>query len=94
MKQILSFLFVLIFAAVLGSQPSGRETVGRQPDGTVLLPNGWKIAPVGDQIPLDTLPMSSAISPYGRFVLVLNGGYRPPSISVINCHVPVRPLRI
>jgi DNA-binding beta-propeller fold protein YncE len=84
MKQILSFLFVLIFAMVLGSQPSGRETVGRQADGTVLLPNGWKIAPVGEQVPLDTLPMSSAISPNGRYVLVLNGGYKPPSISVID----------
>src|SRR5580692_1342133 len=84
MKQIYGFLFVLIFAVILGSQPAGRETVGRQGDGTVLLPNGWKIAPVGDQVPLDTLPMSSAISPDGKFVLVLNGGYRPPSISVID----------
>jgi len=83
MKQIYGFLLVLIFAVVLGSQPAGRETVGRQADGTVLLPNGWKIAPVGEQVPLDTLPMSSAISPNGRFVLVLNGGYKPPSVSVI-----------
>jgi DNA-binding beta-propeller fold protein YncE len=34
-------------------------------------------------MPLDTLPMSSALSPDGRFLLVLNGGYNPPSISVI-----------
>ena len=84
MKQFFGFVIVLIFAVVLGSQPSGRETVGRQADGTVMLPNGWKIAPVGEQVPLDTLPMSSAISPNGRFVLVLNGGYKPPSISVID----------
>ncbi len=84
MKQIVSFTIVMIFAMVLASQPSGRETVGRQADGTVMLPTGWKIAPVGDQVPLDTLPMSSAISPNGRFVLVLNGGYKPPSISVID----------
>ncbi len=84
MKQVFSFTLVLIFAMVLGSQPSWRETVGKQADGTVVLPNGWSIAPVGTQVPLDTLPMSSAISPNGRFVLVLNGGYRPPSISVID----------
>ena len=47
-QKVLNVL--LIFAVVLGSQPSGRETVGRQADGTVLLPNGWKIAPVGDQV--------------------------------------------
>ena len=53
----------------------------------MLLPNGWKIAPVGEQVPLDTLPMSSAISPNGRFMLVLNGGYKPPTISVIDADV-------
>lgn len=84
MKQFFSFSLVLIFALALASQPSGRETVGKQADGTARLPNGWKIAPVGEQVPLDTLPMSSAISPDGRYVLVLNGGYRPPSISVID----------
>ena len=62
MKQFFSFLLVLIFAVILGSQPSGRETVGKQADGTVMLPNGWRIAPVGEQVPLDTLPMSTAIS--------------------------------
>jgi DNA-binding beta-propeller fold protein YncE len=84
MKYFLSCSLILIFAVVLGSQPSGRETVGKQADGTVMLPNGWKIAPVGTQLPLDTLPMSSAISPNGRYVLVLNGGYKPPTISVID----------
>ena len=35
--------------------------------------------PAGKQIPLDTLPMSTALSPDGKYLLVLNGGYRPPS---------------
>src|SRR5581483_10602174 len=30
------------------------------------------------------LPMSSAMAPDGRYMLVLNGGYKPPSISVID----------
>ena len=34
-------------------------------------------------MPLDTLPMSSALSQDGKYLLVLNGGYRPPSISVV-----------
>ena len=29
------------------------------------------------------MPMSTALSPDGKFLLVLNGGYRPPSISVM-----------
>src|SRR3954451_7535873 len=69
--------------AILGSQPAPRERVGPLPDGSFLLNSGWRLDPVGRQVPLDTLPMSTALSPDGRYLLVLNGGYRPPSISVI-----------
>ncbi len=43
---------------------------------------------MGTQVPLDTLPMSSALSKDGKFLLVLNGGYRPPSISVLTVDQP------
>ena len=80
-----SYLFValLIAAAVLCSQPSPREQVGPLPGGGFLLNTGWRLTPAGKQIPLDTFPMSTAISPDGRYLLVLNGGYKPPSISVL-----------
>ncbi len=84
MRQNLSFLFVMLCAAMLCSQPSAREQVGKQADGSFLLPTGWQIHPAGAQIPMDTLPMSSALSPDGKFLLVLNGGYNPPSISVMS----------
>jgi DNA-binding beta-propeller fold protein YncE len=74
---------VVALAAVLGSQPVPRERVGPLPGGGFLLNSGWKLDPVGKQIPLSTLPMSTAVSPDGKYLLVLNGGYRPPSISVI-----------
>jgi YVTN family beta-propeller protein len=76
--------FVVVFAGMLASQPSGREQVGKLQDGSFLLPNGWRIQPVGTQVPLDTLPLSTALSRDGKFLLVLNAGYRPPSISVIS----------
>src|ERR1043166_4359239 len=74
---------VLLLGAVLSSQPSPREQVGPLPGGGFLLNSGWKLDPVGRQIPLSTLPMSTVLSPDGKYLLVLNGGYRPPSISVI-----------
>ncbi|HLH41401.1 MAG TPA: bifunctional YncE family protein/alkaline phosphatase family protein [Bryobacteraceae bacterium] len=75
---------ILIFCvSVLCSQPSGREQVGKMPDGSFMLPTGWRIKPVGRQIPLDTLPMSTALSKDGKYLLVLNGGYHPPSVAVI-----------
>ncbi len=76
---------LLTAAGFLTSQPgAGIQKVGPLPDGGFLLSNGWTLRPAGKQIPLDTLPMSSALSPDGKYLLVLNGGYKPPSISVLS----------
>src|SRR5262245_13345793 len=74
-------LYLLVVAACLG-QPTAQR-VGPLPDGGFLLNNGWRLKPAGKQIPLDTLPMSSAISPDGHYLLILNSGYKPPSIRVL-----------
>ena len=58
--------------------------MGPLPDGGFLLNSGWRVKPAGTQIPLDTLPMSSVLSKDGRFLIVLNGGYNPPSLSVLD----------
>ena len=84
MKLPLSFLLIALIAGLLVSQPAPREHVGPLDRGGFLLANGWRIQPAGKQIPLDTFPMSSALSPDGRHLLVLNGGYNPPSISVLD----------
>ena len=76
----------LLIAGTLGlfSQPEGGRLVGPQPDGSVLLPTGWRVKPVGKQIPADTMPMASAMSPDGKFMAVLHGGYNPPSVAILN----------
>lgn len=78
------YLLVAVCAGVLSSQTGVREQTGPQSDGSVLLPTGWRIQPAGRQIPLDTLPMSTALSSDGKFLLVLNAGYKSPSISVLS----------
>ena len=55
-----------------------------QPNGSLLLPTGWRLTPAGRQIPLSTLPMSMALSPDGKHLVVLNGGFQPPALSVID----------
>jgi DNA-binding beta-propeller fold protein YncE/phospholipase C len=72
------------FVALLSSQPTPREQVGPLPGGAFHLNSGWVLDPVGKQVPLDTLPMSTALSPDGKYLLALNGGYRPPSITVLD----------
>jgi len=85
-RRVLFFpAFVLMLAAaLLISQPSPREQVGPMPDGGFLLSSGWRIKAAGAQIPVDTFPMATAVTPDKKFLLVLNGGYNPPSVSVID----------
>ncbi len=96
MKKIIAAVVFLAFALISTSQPPPRERVGPVLGG-FLLNSGWKINPAGEQLPLDTFPMSAVVTPNGRFLIVMNAGYRPPSLSVIDLHagreiqrVPVR----
>jgi DNA-binding beta-propeller fold protein YncE len=90
MKQTVSFAFLLV-AVLLVFQPSLvpqgadlRERVGPQADGSFLLSSGWRLRPAGSQVAVDTLPMSLALAPGGKRLLVLNAGYNPPSVSVLD----------
>src|SRR5262245_41853418 len=77
-------ILLLCLAALLVSQPAPREQVGPLPTGGFLLNSGWRIQAAGHQVPVGTFPMSSAISPDGKYLLVLNGGYNPSTISTLD----------
>ncbi len=78
------FLALILGAVLLVSQPAPRQQVGPLPGGRFLLNSGWVLRPAGKQVPLDTLPLTTALSPDRRWLLAMNAGYRPPSISVID----------
>src|SRR5215831_12146153 len=82
-RHVLLLTSALIVVAGLYSQRARLLTVGRSGNGFVLN-TGWRIQPAGTDIPLSTLPMSHALSPDGRWVAVLNGGYNPASVSLID----------
>ena len=87
MKKITLLVLALGLALTVRqahSLTSPKQKVGPLPGGGFLLDSGWIIRPAGDQIPVDTFPMSTALSNNGKYLLVLNGGYNPPSISVID----------
>src|ERR1035437_2832143 len=69
----------ICLVALLSSQPAPRERVDPLPCGAFLLNTEWRLDPAGKQVPLDTFPMSTALSPDGKYLLVLNGGGRPRS---------------
>src|SRR5439155_14999827 len=79
----LAALLVILSASLISSQPAPPERVGPLTRGGFLLNSGWRLAPAGKQVAVDTFPMATALSRDGRYLLVLNGGYRPPSISVV-----------
>ena len=61
-----------------------RAKVGPLPQGGYMQNTGWRINAAGRNIPLGTLPMSHALSPDGRYLAILNGGFERPSVSVID----------
>jgi DNA-binding beta-propeller fold protein YncE len=82
----LSCALGLALFAVLGlrSQPESLQSIGPQPDGSVLVPTGWRVRPAGTQVPTDTFPMASALSPDRKFLAVLHGGYNLPSVVILD----------
>jgi DNA-binding beta-propeller fold protein YncE len=88
MKKILLVSLALIAGTLVirlaTSQRAIQQKVGPLPDGGFLLNSGWTIRPAGKQVEVGTFPMSSALSKNGKYLLVLNAGYDPPTISVID----------
>ncbi len=84
MKTRILVILLAVAAALLVSQPAPREQVGPMSDGGFLLNSGWRIKAAGTQIPVETFPMSATVTADKKFLLVLNGGYNPPTISVID----------
>jgi len=78
------FPLLLLAASGVFAQTSQSPHVGKLPGGGFLLNNGWTLRPAGESVPVDTLPMSSAVSNDGKYLLVLNAGFHQPSVSVID----------
>jgi YVTN family beta-propeller protein len=59
--------------------PPGPDT-----PGGYLLPNGWKLTPAGDQIPLGDLPLRVVIRPDGKFLVATNNGDGEQGLTVVD----------
>ena len=57
---------------------------GLQRDGITLLPNGWRIAPVGHHVQVGDLPLNMIPSPDGRFLVITNNGWAKPTLTVFD----------
>ncbi len=75
----LSLIFAqLVLVSCLSAQVPG-EIAGR-----VLLPNGWWLSPVGEQIPLGDLPMNAALTEDEAFLAIAHGGQSKAQVMLVD----------
>ena len=82
MKLALLLLGISLLPPIAAAAPPERP--GHQGAGTVLLPNGWRIAPAGRHITVGDLPLAMVESPDGRYLIVSNNGYAKPTLAVVD----------
>src|SRR6185369_7526618 len=57
---------------------------GSQADGSVLLSNGWKVAPTGKSLPVGPMPLNVVLSPDNKYAIVTNNGIAKPSFTIVD----------
>lgn len=61
------------------------QTPGKiEQTGQVLLPNGWKLSPAGNSLPLGDLPLNMQLSSSGKLLAVTNNGQSTQSVQLID----------
>lgn len=86
LPALVTLLGLLSFGARAGAQEAAADAKGQAPrlkePKVTLLPNGWRISPVGQHITVGDLPMNLVVSPDGDHVIVTNNGYSQPNLIV------------
>ena len=81
--QAVIFLFIALVFSFCTSTPKFMLP-GKLNDGSILLPNRYKLTPAGDQIPVGDLPLNMVFSPDGKYLAVTNNGYSEQFVSIID----------
>ncbi|MDB6131612.1 MAG: hypothetical protein JWM04_2719 [Verrucomicrobiales bacterium] len=82
---ILSGCFAPKSNPVVAEKPdAGPQWPGRSDDGSVLLPNQWRLKPVGDQVPLEDFPVNMSVHPSGKYVAVLHSGHGQHGVDIVD----------
>ena len=81
------FVGVLLAFTAVGIQAAARpliEVPGARPDGSVLLPNQWRLRPVGKQVLVGDFPAHIVVHPSSKFCAVLHCGYGAHEIILVS----------
>ena len=82
----LPFLFLTISILQFSFCSKKTEVMlpGKLNDGSILLPNRYKLTLTGEQIPVGDLPLNMVFSPDGQYLAVTNNGFSEQFISIID----------
>ena len=61
-----------------------RVLPGLMADGTVQLPNQWKLRPAGKQIEVGNFPVNQALHPSGQYLAVLHSGMQEHEVVILD----------
>jgi YVTN family beta-propeller protein len=75
-------LFLIVLTGISIDLPA--QDVNDLESHAVSLPNGWRLTPVGKQLPLGDLPLNIAVSPSGKLAAVTNNGESDQTIQLID----------
>jgi len=82
MRSALKIPFALVALLGLASLAAWAEPPKLKEPKVTLLPNGWRISPVGQHFTIGDLPMNLVVTPDGDHVIVTNNGYSQPNLVV------------
>ena len=60
-----------------------RETPGLRPNQNLLF-NGWGITPAGEHATMSDMPLKLIVSPDGKFLLAVSGGYNNTGLTILD----------
>ena len=80
---LIAFVAVLLTSPAASTAQEAPRYAGATKTG-FLLPNGWTVSPVGEQVPVADLPLNILPLPDSRHVLVATSGYNAHELSLIN----------
>ncbi len=82
--SILFLLFILSLYGCKSSSDKNKIIVPGKFENYTLLPNGWKLTPVGDQVAIGELPLNLVITKDEKYAITSNSGAQINSISVVD----------
>jgi YVTN family beta-propeller protein len=84
MKKTLKLSLVILFILTCTGLSVQSQTLNEIEKNRVVLPNGWKLTPVGKLLPIGDLPLNIALSPSKDLAAITNNGYGTQMIQLFD----------